>query len=120
MSSGQPRVATVPSSAWDDRATLAAIAVLLAVGVAQAGDLLTFVRMVAVSGIGAEMNPLVAYGHDQAGLPYLVAAKIALVVLVAAVFAIVARRHHRTAALVATVGTVAGLVGAYSNFLAIV
>jgi hypothetical protein len=75
--------------------------------------------MVAVSGIAAEANPLVAYGHEQAGLPVLVVAKAALVVLVAAVFAIVSRRHRLTAAFVATVGTLAGLIGAYSNLLAV-
>jgi hypothetical protein len=76
--------------------------------------------MVAVSGIGAELNPIVAYGHEQGGLPVLVLVKVALVVLVASVFAIVARRHRLTAALVATVGTFAGLLGAYSNFLAVI
>ena len=96
----------------DARPLVAVAAVLVAVGVAQVGDLVTFVRMVALVGIHAELNPLVAYGHEQAGLQILVAAKVALVVLVAAVFAIVSRRHHRTAALVATVGTVAGLLGA--------
>lgn len=100
-------------------APLAALAVLLAVAIAQAGDLVTFTRMVAVAGIGAELNPLVALGAERLGLLPLVAAKAALVLLVASVFAIVARRHRRTAAFVATAGTMAGLLGAASNVIAI-
>jgi len=48
-----------------------------------------------------------------------VVAKLALVVLVASAFSIVARRHVRVAAFVATFGVLAGLVGAFSNVLAI-
>ena len=100
-------------------AAVAALGVLLAVAVAQAGDLLTFVRMVSTVGIAAELNPLVARGADTLGFIPLVAAKAALVVLVGAVFAIVARSHRRMAATVATTGMMAGLLGAFSNVLAI-
>jgi hypothetical protein len=100
-------------------AVLAALAVLLAVAVAQASDLLTFIRMISVAGTGAELNPLVARGADSLGVVPLVIAKVALVVLVGAVFTIVARRHRRVAATVATAGMLAGLVGAFSNVLAI-
>jgi hypothetical protein len=101
-------------------AALAALAVLIAVGVAQASDLLTFLRMVSIAGIAAELNPLVARGADTLGFVPLILAKAALVVLVGAVFAIVARSHRRAAATVATVGTVAGLLGAFSNVFAII
>jgi hypothetical protein len=100
-------------------AAVAAIAVLLAVAVAQASDLLTFIRMVTLAGIGAELNPLVALGANTLGFVPLIAAKAALVLLVVAVFTIVARSHRRVAATVATTGTMAGLLGAFSNVLAI-
>ena len=101
-------------------AAVAAVAALLAVAVAQAGDLLTFLRMVSVAGIAAELNPLVALGAETLGYLPLIAAKVALVVLVGAVFVIVARSHRRVAATVATTGMLAGLLGAYSNVLAII
>jgi hypothetical protein len=98
---------------------VAAIGVLVAVTVAQASDVLTFIRMVSLAGVAAELNPLVAMGADTLGFIPLIAAKAALVVLVVAVFAIVARSHRRVAATVATLGTAAGLLGAFSNVLAI-
>ena len=88
---------------------------LLAVGVAQGADALTFVRMVRDNGIRAEANPFVATlaaGGDLAGM---VAAKAALVVLVVSVFAVLAARYPLAAGAIATAGVVAGLVGAYSN-----
>lgn len=100
-------------------AAIAAAGVLIAVALAQASDLVTFMRMVDVVGIGAELNPLVARGATTLGFGALAVAKAALVVLVAASFVIVARRHRRVAATVATTGTMAGLLGAYSNVLAI-
>ena len=101
-------------------AAVAALGVLIAVAVAQAGDLLTFLRMVSVAGIAAELNPLVALGASKLGYVPLIVAKAALVVLVGAVFTIVARSHRRVAAMVATTGMIAGLLGAYSNVLAII
>jgi hypothetical protein len=98
---------------------LTASAVLLAVGVAQLGDLLTFARMVGVAGIGAELNPIIARGAETLGMAALVGMKVALIVLVAAVFVVLARSHRRLAATIATAGTLAGLVGALSNVLAI-
>ncbi len=98
---------------------LAAIAVLLAVAIAQLSDLVTFARMIAVSGLRAELNPLVAHGAETLGIAILVAVKASLIVLIASVFAVVARHHRRVAALVATAGTVAGLIGAFSNVIAI-
>jgi hypothetical protein len=88
---------------------------LLAVGSAQGADALTFVRMVREHGIRAEANPFVATLAAGGDLAALVAAKAALVVVIVTVFAIVATRHPVGAALVATAGVVAGLIGAYSN-----
>jgi hypothetical protein len=116
-----PPASPLPSRAKDPErlAAIAAGAVLVAVAAAQASDLLTFVQMVSIAGIGAELNPLVALGADTLGLIPLVLAKVALVVLVAASFAIVSRRHRRVAATVATTGMLAGLLGAFSNVLAV-
>jgi hypothetical protein len=98
---------------------LAAIAVLLAVATAQLSDLMTFARMIAVAGVHAELNPLVAHGAQTLGIAILVAVKAALTVLIASVFVVVARYHRRIAAVVATAGMAAGLIGAFSNVLAI-
>jgi len=100
-------------------AAVAALGVLLAVAIAPAGDLVTFIRMVSIAGLGTELNPLVARGADTLGFVPLIAAKAALVLLVGAVFTIVARSHRRIAATVATAGMMAGLLGAYSNVLAL-
>ena len=95
------------------------VAVLIAVGAAQAGDLVTFVRMVALRGPGAEMNPIVGQAVLTFGVPVLVAVKIALVVFVVWTFAIVARRYYRVAFAVASLATLAGILGAWSNILAL-
>jgi hypothetical protein len=119
--SRRPALTTVASAPKPGaaRVRIAAIAVLVAVGVAQIADLLTFVQMVGVAGIGAELNPLVARGAETLGFGALAVVKVALVVLVGAVFTVVARRHRRVAAGVATAGTLAGLIGAFSNVIAI-
>ncbi len=94
---------------------IAAGGVFIAVGVAQLGDLLTFARMIDLFGRSAEVNPLVAHGVDTVGLAGLALAKLAVVVLVVAAFVISARYHARVAAFIATAGTMAGLIGAFSN-----
>jgi hypothetical protein len=88
---------------------------LLAVGSAQGADALTFVRMVRDHGLRAEANPFVAALAASGDMAAMVAAKAALVVLVVAVFALLASRHPVAASVIATAGVVAGLVGAYSN-----
>ncbi len=101
---------------------MAIAAVILAVGTAQAGDLITFVRMILSVGPAAEANPIVAHGLDSVGLPTLVLAKVCLFVLVVAVVTILAHagagRRARTAGFVATFAVVAGIVGAFSNVVA--
>ena len=95
------------------------MSVLVAAGVAQAGDLVTFIRMITLRGPGAEANPIVAHLLATAGLPMLVAVKIALIAFVIFTFAIVVKRHRWVAAFVATLATIVGVVGAMSNLLAI-
>ncbi len=102
----------------DGHAVVAIAGVLVAVVAGQGSDLLTFMGMMLVHGPAAEANPLVGHAVITFGLPAVIAIKIALIVFVVATFAIVARDHRRTAAFVATVGTVVGLIGAYSNILA--
>jgi hypothetical protein len=93
--------------------------VLLAVAIAQIGDVLTFVRMISIHGWAAETNPLVHETAALAGFAGLVAVKVAVVVLVASTFAVLARSNRRLAAAVAGIGTVAGIIGAASNVLAL-
>ena len=106
-------------SAVHDRPRLAAFGVFVAVGLAQAADLLTFIRLMAVHGAAAELNPLVAHGFGTLGLLPLIASKAALIVLIAAVFAVVSRRRARLSTVIASAGMVAGLMGAYSNIVAL-
>jgi hypothetical protein len=91
--------------------------VLLAVTIAQLGDLVTFLQMIMVHGWAAEANPIVHETAAAAGLPGLIVAKLAAGLLVVSTFAILARSHRRLAAAVAGVGTLAGILGAYSNVL---
>ena len=92
---------------------------LLAVGSAQAADLITFVRLMVVHGARAEANPLVRAAVTDAGLLPLVLAKVALVVLIVAAFAIISRTQGRAGSAIATVATLAGLIGAFSNVVAL-
>jgi uncharacterized membrane protein len=103
----------------DRRLAIGAAAGFTAVALAQMADLVTFLQMVAVHGLEAELNPLVVLGAESLGLEALVLAKVVLVVFVVATFVFVAQVHRRMAASVLTLGTVAGLVGAFSNVLTI-
>jgi hypothetical protein len=96
---------------------MAVVAVALAVGVAQAADLLTFIRMMLTIGAHAEANPLVRTAFGAVGVEGVIVLKTALVAFVVATFAFVYRYHPRVAATVATVGMIAGLIGAVSNVL---
>ena len=97
---------------------------VLVVTVAQLLDLGTFLRMVALHGAAAEANPLVAsmlLGH---GLPFVAVAKVAALSLaVAAMVVLSGRAHDRRsrglAAAIAVAAIGAGLVGGWTNALAI-
>jgi hypothetical protein len=108
-----------PGTATAATPPIAIVAVFLSVGIAQAGDLLTFIRMILTVGVHAEVNPLVRGGVGIVGIEGLILVKIALVAFVVGTFAFVYRYHPRVAALVATVGTAAGLIGAISNVIAL-
>jgi hypothetical protein len=102
-----------------DRAWLAAGGVAVAVGLAQLADLVTFLRLMAVHGTAAEANALAAAGMGLFGPVPLIVAKVALIVLISAGFVIVAPRRARLSVAIASAGMVAGLLGAYSNILAL-
>jgi len=95
---------------------------VLTFAVAQFFDFGTFVVMVDRHGPGAEANPLVAGILAGLGIPGIVIAKVALVVLVAATAILLVRRpgsagHRGIAAAVVGLGIVAGLVGGCTNAL---
>jgi hypothetical protein len=123
--SAWPGASGLPASAGALPATtggtppMAILAVLLSVGIAQAGDLLTFIRMVLSVGIHAEVNPLVRGGVGVVGIEGLAVMKLALIAFVVATFAFVYRYHPRVAVLVAVVGTAAGAIGTISNVIAV-
>jgi hypothetical protein len=99
--------------------TAFAFAGLVAVGLTQAADALTFSAMTQLGGLELERNPLVALAAARLGIPALFVAKAALVVLVVSIAVIIARHWSWLAAMVLTTGMIAGLIGAFSNFLAI-
>jgi hypothetical protein len=97
------------------------LAALLA---AQLFDFGTFTLMIGRHGIAAEVNPIVAQGFAVFGMPVLILAKIALVVLLASIVVLLTREvpSRRAvpglAAFVAICAVIAGLVGGVSNVLA--
>jgi hypothetical protein len=109
----------VVSRTIDVESWIAPLGVLIAVGVAQLADLVTFVRLMGTHGVAAEANPLVASGFDSLGLVPLVVGKVALVILIAAAFVLVARSRARLSTVIASAGVVAGIVGAYTNTVAL-
>jgi hypothetical protein len=93
---------------------------LLTLTLAQALDLATFWVMVRWHGLHAEANPLVADLFETLGLPGVVLAKIALIVLVGAlVFAAAVQLRTRTWAMVGglpvALGIAVGLIGGITN-----
>jgi len=87
---------------------------------AQAIDLATFAVMVGRRGPLAEANPVVADLYEQLGMPAVVLAKVALVMLIAGlVFASAARDRRGVWAIVGGVplalAIAAGLIGGITN-----
>jgi hypothetical protein len=91
--------------------------VLLGVGIAQASDAITFIRLLAEHGPAAEANPLAATLAGLGLLPVLIFAKVGVVGLVVAVAMAGWQRHPLATAVVTTFGVAAGLAGATSNVL---
>lgn len=94
----------------------AGIALLI---LAHAADYVTFVLMVLLHGLDAELNPVVVTLIESGGLTILTLAKVATVLLVASTFLVVGRTRPRLAASVLIIGIVIGGFGAYSNLLTI-
>ena len=95
-----------------------AIAGLVAIGLGQSADLVTFVHMITSGGLGTEANPIVIQLARSLGLPTLLLLKIALVPFLALIFVALARIHaSRLAASVVTIAVIAGLFGALSNVM---
>lgn len=92
-------------------AALSGLALLVALQVA---DHLTFLVMVRMHGLAAEVNPivLVLAGH---GLALLTVAKVAAIVLVASTFLVSRQRRPQVARLTLCIGIVMGAMGAFSN-----
>jgi len=96
-----------------------AAATLLGVGVAQASDAITFLRLMLEHGGAAEANPIVAAiaGSGAAPLAGLLLAKVLVVALVVSAVLAGWRRYPLATAAVVTLGVGAGLLGATSNVL---
>jgi hypothetical protein len=91
---------------------------------AQLFDFGTFTIMVARHGIAGEANPIVAQGFAAFGLPIVVVAKTALIVLCGSLQIVLlrglggGRTTWRLATLVALLAVAAGLAGGISNLFA--
>ncbi len=98
---------------------------LAALFAAQFFDLGTFSLMIDRHGVAAEANPIVAQGYADWGMLLVVVAKLALVVLVGSIVALLAQRRParrmslRLAAVVTILAVVAGLTGGVSNLIAL-
>ncbi|MFL5724881.1 MAG: hypothetical protein ACJ77F_00930 [Chloroflexota bacterium] len=93
---------------------------VITITVAQLLDLGTFVRMIAIHGVRAEANPLVAHVLAEGGLPFAAVAKIAALSVAVAVTVVLAGRddrpgHPRLAGAVVAAAVVAGVLGGLSN-----
>ena len=106
------------------------VAAVLTMSVAQLLDLATFALMISRLGPAAEANPLVATMYGGLGLPVVAIAKVALLALVSAIVAMLARvavlagasTQRMTTVLIVgilAIGIAAGLVGGATNTAAI-
>jgi hypothetical protein len=111
---GRPTIDLLRDNPRTRRLLPAAAAAVIAVGVGQLADLITFTSMVRVHGLDAEANPL-ARAALEMGMPTVIALKVLLILLVLALFVADSPRHPRTAAMIVTIATMAGLLGAASN-----
>jgi hypothetical protein len=96
--------------------TAAGIGLLI---LAHIADYATFVVMVAIHGLDAEANPIVAHLHEDWGMALLTVAKFATVLFVAATFLITSKQRPRLAASVLAFGIFIGGLGAISNIATI-
>ncbi len=90
-----------------------------ALAIAQLFDLATFAVMFARHGAAAELNPIVAFLARDYGLLILAFTKLSLIVLVAAIFTLIVAHRPKLAGFVMVFGTIAGLVGGFSNIASV-
>jgi hypothetical protein len=103
-----------------DRAASVGFLRLATLFLAQAVDLATFSVMVARHGATAEANPIVSDLFHQFGMPAVVVAKLALVLLVGALWVAAAARERRgvwsmIGGLPLALAITAGLIGGITN-----
>jgi hypothetical protein len=91
------------------------VAAIVVLAVAHAFDYVTFLVMTGRHGLAAELNPIVVVLSEQFGLPGLTLAKLASVVLLAAIVVIIGAQRRRMASVILAIGITAGLVGGVSN-----
>ncbi len=88
---------------------------------AQLLDLATFVSMIRRVGIAGEANPFVIGLFQDGGLPTLILAKLALIVLIGSVAVVLlaarGRNWHRVGGVLLAVAIAAGILGGWTNFL---
>jgi hypothetical protein len=118
---------SLPITQWSGVASLVGAGVgrfgflrLTTLALAQAVDLATFNVMVARHGVGAEANPLVSDLYHSFGMPAVVLAKVALVLLVGALFVAASSRGRRgvwaiVGGLPLALAITAGLIGGITN-----
>ncbi len=101
------------------RPVFTSLVAAVALAVAQLADLMTFLGMIAVGGLGAEANPLVSHVGEVHGVAVLVVLKLTMTGFTAVTFALLSRMSTPLAGIVLTVGTLSGIIGAVSNVLAL-
>ncbi|MEA2621456.1 MAG: hypothetical protein QOH61_366 [Chloroflexota bacterium] len=83
-------------------------------------DFSTFLVMTSRHGLAAELNPIVVFMATEFGLPGLTVAKLASVIFLGLTAVLLYRvRRNRTAALLLTIGVIAGVIGGCSNIASI-
>ncbi len=97
---------------------------IVTLAAAQLFDLLTFVRLVELRGIGAEGNPFIREAVESYGLPPVVLLKVALALLLVSAFVVLyqgvsgqgsRRRYPELAGVIVIAAVVFGFLGGLSN-----
>ena len=107
-----------------DRAASFGVLRLTTLGLAQALDLATFSVMVARHGASAEANPFVIGMFDTFGMTAVILAKLALIVLIGALYVVASARGNRgiwsmIGGLPLALAIAAGLIGGITNTAAL-
>ena len=82
-------------------------------------DYTSFLVLMARHGLAAEANPIVVLLAQEVGLPGLTVAKVISVAVAALLVMVIASWRRRVAVAVLVFGVGAGLVGGFSNILAL-